>query len=50
MAFYLPQEALKWIARGQVEVQLKQLSKTLLKAIQAGETELAVLVLAGDID
>ena len=37
-------------AYAQAGIQLKQLSKTLLKAIQAGETELAALVLAGDID
>ena len=31
-------------------IELKPLSRPLLKAIQAGETELAELVLSGDID
>lgn len=34
----------------QAGIELKQLSRPLLKAIQAGETELAALVLAGDMD
>ena len=31
-------------------IELKHLSRPLLKTIQAGETELAELVLSGDID
>lgn len=37
-------------AYGQAGIELKQLSRPLLKAIKAGETELAALVLAGDMD
>ena len=44
-SFVSPEQAYQ-----QAGIQLKQLSRPLLKAIQAGETELAELVLSGDID
>ena len=44
-SFISPEQAYE-----QAGIQLKQLSRPLLRAIQSGETELAALVLSGDID
>ena len=44
-SFISPEQAYE-----QADIQLKQLSRPLLRAIQSGETELAALVLSGDID
>ena len=44
-SFISPEQAYE-----QAGIQLKQLSRPLLRAIQSGETDLAALVLSGDID
>ena len=44
-SFVSPEQAYQ-----QAGIHLKQLSRTLLKEIKSGDTELAALVLSGDID